>query len=89
MENVNAYDLLSEAIEDGIGNTSSQKENVSKLFIDGLFSDADMTIRSVDGQNGIEYHVMFDGYEAMGETPALAVKNLIQGIIAYYDNCHF
>ncbi len=83
MQKVNIYDLLSEAIEDGLGNTSSQKQNISTLFIDGLFSDefGEMKFETVEGENGIEYHANFDGHEGMGKTPALALKNLIQDVV--------
>ncbi len=83
MQKVNIYDLLSEAIEDGLGNTSSQKQNISTLFIDGLFSDefGEMKFETVGGENGIEYHANFDGHEGMGKTPALALKNLIQDVV--------
>lgn len=83
MQQLNVYDLLSEAVEDGLGNTSSQKENVSTLFIDGLFSDefGEMKFETVDGQNGIEYHAKFDGHEGMGKTPAKAVKDLLQTVV--------
>lgn len=83
MQKVNVYDLLSEAIEDGLGNASSQKQNVSTLFIDELFSDefGEMKFFTVDGENGTEYHAKFDGHEGMGKTPALALKNLLQEVV--------
>ena len=83
MQKINVYDLLSSSIEDGIGNTSSQKQNVSDLFINGLFSDelGEMKLETIDGANGIEYHSSFDGHEGMGKTPALALKDLLQGVV--------
>jgi hypothetical protein len=83
MQKVNVYDLLSEAVEDGIGNTSSQKQNVSHLFIDGLFSDefGEMKFEAVEGADGIEYHANFDGHEGMGKTPALALRDLLQEVV--------
>lgn len=80
MQKVNVFDLLSEAVEDGIGNTSSQKQNISTLFIEGLFCDEfdEMKFESVEGANGVEYHANFDGHVGMGKTPALALKNLLQ-----------
>lgn len=87
MQKVNIYDLLSEAIENGIGNTSSQKDNVSALFIEGLFDKSgEMEFETVDGKNGIEYHASFDGYKGTGKTPALALKNLLQEVI---EGLHF
>lgn len=77
MEKVNAHIILSDAIEDGIGNTSAQKENISALFINGLFDCPNLLIEKIDGNNGIEYHINFDGYEAFSGTPAMAIKNLL------------
>lgn len=83
MKKVNVYDLVSEAIEDGIGNTSSQKQNIAELFIDGLFSDEfqEMKFETVEGTEGTEYHAYFDGHGGMGKTPALALKDLLQSVV--------
>lgn len=83
MPKINIYDLLSEAIEDGLGNTSAQKQNVSALFIDGLFSDefGEMEFAALDGENGIEYFAKFDGHKGVGKTPALALQNLLQEVV--------
>lgn len=81
MQRVNSHILLSDAIENGIGNTSAQKENVASLFVSGLFDDDEMKIETVEGKNGVEYHIKFDGHESIGETPAKAVKNLLQEVV--------
>lgn len=83
MQKINMYNLLSEAVEDGIGNTSSQIHSVSALFVDGLFSDefGEMEFESIDGADGIEYYASFDGHKGMGKTPALALKNLLQEVV--------
>jgi transcription elongation factor Elf1 len=83
MEKVNVYNLVSEAIGDGIGNTSSQQENINNLFINGLFSDEfeEMKFEIVEGENGIEYHAKYDGHEGLGKTPALALKDLLQSVV--------
>ena len=81
MQRTNSHELLSQAIEDGIGNTSTQKENVALLFVSGLFDDDEMKIETVEGKNGIEYHVKFDGHTGFAETPAKAVKNLLQDVV--------
>lgn len=78
MQRVNPYDLLSDAIESGVGNTSVQKENVAALFVSGLFDDSETKIETVEGRYGIEYHVEFGGYTSFAETPAKAVKSLLQ-----------
>ena len=81
MESVNVYNLLFNAIENSVGNTSAQAQNVASLFVTGLFDEDGMKIDTVEGEEGIEYHVKFDGHESMGETPAKAVKNLLQNVV--------
>lgn len=80
MEKVNVYDLISNAIEDGLGSASY---HLTRLFIDGLFTDelGEMKFEAVEGVAGIEYHASFDGHEGFGATPALALKDLLQGVI--------
>lgn len=86
MKTVNIYNLVSDAIEDGIGNTSSQTQNITHLFIDGLFAHKEHEIKFefIDGANGGEYHVDFQGFIGMGSTPAQALMNLIEAILDVY-----
>ncbi len=78
MQTVNPYELLSESINDGIGNTSTQIETVAELFINELFtSDNCMKIETVKGENGLEYHIDFDGFKQHGSTPAKALSAIL------------
>lgn len=80
---MNIYDLLSDAIEDGLGNTSSQKQNIATLFIDGLFSDkfGEMKFEVTSLICPPKYRVIFEGYEGVGNTPALALKDLLCRVV--------
>lgn len=79
MEKFNPYDALSIALLDGIGNTSHQKDLVQDLFVVGLFDE--ISIETIEGENGQEYHAEYDGHAGMGITPALAIKALLQGAV--------
>jgi hypothetical protein len=83
MEKVNIHVLLSDALVNGMGNTGDQAAIITRLFIDGLFVDeyGEMKFSSIDGNDGLEYHVSFDGHDGIGATPALALKNLLQEVV--------
>lgn len=83
MKPVNTYHLLSETISAGMGNTGTQTEAVANLFVNGLFGSENLlTVESVEGGNGTEYHLDFDGFSAHGPTPALALSKILNNMAA-------
>jgi hypothetical protein len=79
LQEVNCYQLLSDTINDTIGNTGNQTDAVYDLFVSGLFCpENNLKCQVIQDANGnSEYHIDFDGFSNSGKSPADALSKVL------------
>jgi hypothetical protein len=79
LQEVNCYQLLSDTINDTIGNTGNQTDAVYDLFVSGLFCpENNLECQVIQDCNGnAEYHINFDGFSNCGKSPADALSKVL------------
>jgi len=88
LQRVNTHELLSNIINENLGETSRQIECVYETFLSPLSDNLHYSV--IQDVNGLpEYHLDFEAFEGIGETPAKALLNLlheITNVISAYEN---
>lgn len=88
LQRVNTHQLLSDLINENLGETSQQIEDVYNTFLSPLSDTLHYSV--IQDANGLqEYHLDFEQFEVFGETPAKALLNLLHemtNLISTYEN---
>ena len=79
LQEVNCYQLLSETINDTLGNTGNQIDAIYDLFVSDLFCpENNLKCQVIEDINGkAEYHIDFDGFSNSGKSPSEALSKIL------------
>lgn len=79
LQDINCYQLLSDTINDTMGNTGNQTDATYDLFLSELFCHENalkcQVTQDINGK--AEYHINFDGFSNTGKSPAAALAKIL------------
>lgn len=88
LQRVNTYELLSELINENLGETSQQVEGIYNTFLSPLSDNLHYSVIQ-DANGAAEYHLDFEGFEGIGKSPANALLSVLYqmvNVISAYEN---